>query len=252
MTHSVTENMPGSQSSSPSTLEQHSLNPWRGKRNPFLDYEALNADTPLLKLPLETRQEILKLLLPYTSLDDRYGPVWHHGSTSLLHTCRQLRKESVAILYSSNTFVFKISPQGSPRIIVRDPSDLRPPKAIRSLMVRPEPEARLIRKLHIEIMECDTYFRSGEHWMTMNWPENKRLERSPLVLQEKIKDLLGLLPQWGGGVGTARVLWVVNQTRMGKQERQTILQPLHDAGVVVEEEVMLEVDTGMFGMFGMW
>ena len=239
--------MEASQSSNSSTQAQQSRPPSEAKQIPPKDNAVPHSGSLLLNLPRETRQEILKLLLPYTSFDDRYGQVWHHGCTSLLNTCHLLRKESVAILYSSNTFVFKISPHGPPRFIMRDSSSRRPSRAIRSLMVNPEPEIHLIRKLHIEIMESDTYFRAGDRWEMMNWPENKRLERSPLVLQEKVKDLVELIPQWGGGIKTAKILWLVNKTRVGRQQRKIILQPLRDAGVQVEEENLLEVERSVWG-----
>ena len=247
MTHSATENMKASLSSNSSTQAQQTRPPSEAKQISPMDIAVSHSGSPLLNLPRETRQQILRLLLPYTSFDDRYGPVWHHGCTSLLDTCHLLRKECVAILYSSNTFVFKISPHGPPRFIVQDSSSRRPSRAIRSLIVNPEPEIHLIRKLHIEIMESDTYFRAGDRWEMMNWPENKRLERSPLVLQGKVKQLVEHIPQWGGGIKTATILWLVNKTRVGWQQRKTILQPLRDAGVQVEEEIMLEVERSVWG-----
>lgn len=228
------------QSSNSSTQAQQNRYTSKAKQIPNA---VPDSGSHLLNIPFEIRQQILELLLPYTSIDARYGPVWHEGCTSLLDTCHQLRKESASMIYSSNTFVFKISLQERPRFLMRGTTSVRPGRSaldrVRSLVNNPEPEIHLIRRLHIEIMESDSYVRIGDQWTKLLWFPGTGVGTCPLNLQRRVRSLMELIPQWwGGGIKTAKILWLVREKVVGWKQRKIILQPLHDAGVQIQEQIM--------------
>ncbi|MDI1489145.1 MAG: hypothetical protein OHK93_008423 [Ramalina farinacea] len=234
------------------TQTRRSRHPSEAEQNPRMDNAGPNSDSLLLTIPFEIRQRILELLLPYTSIDASYGPVWHEGCTTVLDTCHQLRKESASMIYSSNTFVFKISLQERPRFLMRSTTSCRAARTaldrVKSLVANPEPEIHLICNLHLEIMESDSCVWTGDHWTKMLWFPGTGAGTCPLNLQRRVRSLMALIPQWwGGGTKTAKIVWLVREKVVGWKvvgwkERKTILQPLYDAGVQVQEQIMREVD----------
>lgn len=67
---------------------------------------------PLLRLPLELREQIYSYLLPWAqkSCNPRgvVKSVWRRGNTSLLGTNRQVYTETTSIIYGSNLFEIDI------------------------------------------------------------------------------------------------------------------------------------------------
>ena len=54
---------------------------------------------PFFSLPLELRDVIYDMLLPYATLDKYERLQWHHGETAVLYVCRKINGEASRRLY---------------------------------------------------------------------------------------------------------------------------------------------------------
>ncbi len=84
------------------------------------DSDPRPAHSPLLRLPLELRQQIYSYLLPSTPYETLRpgqkrrkgapaGVIWRRGHTALLATSRQLHAECAALMYGRSTFALDVT-----------------------------------------------------------------------------------------------------------------------------------------------
>ena len=150
---------------------------------------------PLLKLPLELRQQILTYVLPHTqefkdsgrlteharnfSAVKKRGAkgmvipsskpttnttvalsnvVWQRGNINILSTCRQLHDECTELIYGNNTFLLFLTYAGIQwRFRWLLPSGLAPSRSYQFLELVPQRYMRLIRKVIVNIDHVDSY-----------------------------------------------------------------------------------------------
>ena len=148
---------------------------------------------PLLKLPLELRQEILSYLLPHTQKFKDSGGlaqhirdfsavkkrqakgmpvatgstmmavgqnnvVWQRGNIDLLRVNKQLHDECAELIYGTNTFLLFISYTGiSFRFRWLLPSGLAPSRNYPFLELLSEKYIRLVRKVSVSVDLVDSY-----------------------------------------------------------------------------------------------
>ena len=196
----------------------------------------------LLALPAELRQRILISVLPYTSPNDNYSPIWQPGDTSVLRTCHRLHEEGTFILYSSNTFQVRghdilLVPQTSDPTPIADFSlwfyhgfrngsvhTLR--KFYKPLPMRPE-DVWLVRRWEINILGIDYYKSINDGCDPF---------KLGLVIQNRVQNLLNGLLQGQQHLKTLRIRWEGGECEArSAQHRDTILKPLRDTGMAIEE-----------------
>ena len=149
---------------------------------------------PLLKLPLELRQQILSYLLPKTKETSDANPltsharnfsavqkrgakgmilpsalatttsasstnvVWQKGNIDLFSVCRQLHNECAELVYGSNTFLLFITFSGITfRFRWLLPSGLAPSRSYPFLELLPERYLRLVKRVVVHIDHVDSY-----------------------------------------------------------------------------------------------
>jgi hypothetical protein len=147
---------------------------------------------PLLKLPLELRQQIFSYLLPRTvdhsdpnplasharnfsavqkrglkgmALPQKDAPrptaahvVWRRGNIQLLSVCRQLHDECAGLLYGNNIFLLFITFSGiSFRFNWLLPSGLAPSRRFDFLELLPKQYMALIKKVVVNVDHVDSY-----------------------------------------------------------------------------------------------
>ena len=204
----------------------------------------------LLALPVELRRRILFFVLPYSRSDDKYGTLWQLGDTSVLRTCRQFHDEGTSVLYLSNSFTIIVQQRCSPAA-VRSVSSAWDPALTNGLPMwfyhsrvdgsvamlyfhepfpmRPE-DVWLIRRWNIHIAEMDDYSGDGTpHAVKMGLLlQDRVLGLVDRILQGR-QDLKILRVKWQGGYDTA-----ANSNL--EQYRKTLLEPLADKAMAIEEE----------------
>lgn len=148
---------------------------------------------PLLKLPLELRQQILKYLLPHTkefrdsgSLGEHArnfsavkkreakgmiipnggnpspagisNVVWQRGNINILSVCKQLHQECAEMVYGTNTFLLFITYLDIKwRFRWLLPSGMAPSRHFKFLELMPEKYMRLIKRVMVHIDHVDSY-----------------------------------------------------------------------------------------------
>lgn len=113
---------------------------------------------------------------------------------------------------------------------------------IRNLFVNTEPEIHLIHKMQIEIRDSDCCVRIGDSWKKTQ-EDNGAPENLGLLLEEKARNMMELIPQRAGFVKKAKVVWLGKKSTFGWNERNAILQPLRDVGVQIEEQILPKMKT---------
>lgn len=150
---------------------------------------------PLLKLPLELRQQILSYLLPHTqefrdsgrlseharnfSAVKKRGAkgmaipansgstnaavsvsnvVWQRGNIHIFSVCKQLHQECTELVYGTNTFLLFITYGGIQwRFRWLLPSGLAPSRSYPFLELVPQRYMRLIKRLVVHVDHVDSY-----------------------------------------------------------------------------------------------
>lgn len=146
---------------------------------------------PLLELPLELRQQILRYLLPRTqefrdsgSLGEHArnfsavkkrgakgmiipssanasgvsNVVWQRGNIHVLGVCKQLHDECAELLYSTNTFLLFVTYGGiSFRFRWLLPSGLAPSRSYNFIKLLPERYLHLIKRVVVHVDHVDSY-----------------------------------------------------------------------------------------------
>jgi hypothetical protein len=150
---------------------------------------------PLLRLPLELRQQIFRYVLPYTRdfkdsglLNDHVrnfsavkkreargmivpnappkpafsgaasNVVWQRGNTKLLRVCKQLHRECAETIYGTNTFLLFVTYQDIKfRFRWLLPSGLAPSRSYDFLKLMPTRYLQFIKRVIIHIDHVDPY-----------------------------------------------------------------------------------------------
>ena len=144
---------------------------------------------PLLRLPLELRQQILNYLLPCTQpfrgsglrllrsqtfgqknakmRESGHSVIWQRGNTSVFCVCKQLHDECAELLYGTNAFLLIVSYTGITfqfRWLLR--SGLAPSRSHPFLKLLPERYMKLIRRVLVTVELVDSYTGMIKYNMT--------------------------------------------------------------------------------------
>lgn len=128
---------------------------------------------PLLRLPLELRQQIFGYLLPRTlerresnrtsnharnSAVSISNVVWQRGTISLLRVCKQLHGECAEALYGNNTFLISVTYAGVTfRYRYLLPRGMAPTRTYNILELLSERYQRLIKRIVVNVDHVDSY-----------------------------------------------------------------------------------------------
>ena len=63
------------------------------------EQKTFNPPKPFFRLPLELRDTIYDMLLPYSTVDQHQWLQWHQGETAILYVCRKINREASRRLY---------------------------------------------------------------------------------------------------------------------------------------------------------
>lgn len=198
----------------------------------------------LLALPIELRRQILHLVLPFGRHRGLNGSLWHLGDTSLLRTCHQLHEEGTFVLYSSNIFQLRVRP-GDYTPVVTSRVDLAPiEKFSLWFFSQPRTDIHILREFFEPLpmrLEDVWLIRRWEIYIFGIYPYMKINDcydpfKVALVLRDRLQNLVNGILQGRQDLKMVRIVWETEECEVHSDEhRETMLKPLRDKGMAVEE-----------------
>ena len=209
-----------------------------------------------LALPIELRRLNLSSVLPYSWSDDKFGTVWQSGDTSVLRTCHQLHEEGTSVLYTSNAFQLRLTTKWGEHSTELPHTVDKAPTLDASMYfccVSQNGRAHIFRQF-LEpfpmrpegvslIRRWEIYIYGMYHYMRINGCQDPFTLAS--MLRDRMQYLVSSRLQGGQDLKMVRVIWECQRWDIQRSEayndehRETILKPLCDKGMAVEEVIDL-------------